>query len=116
MAPFSKFKLLFVIKLNFNGGQSKKNIKFWLFHEKIKIQFEIIVIEFWSLKLKILSILIQILELIKKTSPGWMGGWVDGFKSLFKACLQQSKIGIQNTTKSGILNAQNNFLNGKLGI
>ena len=28
---------------------------------------------------------------IKKHVPGWVGGWMDGGKSCFKDCLQQSK-------------------------
>ena len=27
---------------------------------------------------------------IKKSSPGWVGGWLDGSESRFKDCLQQS--------------------------
>ena len=41
----------------------------------------------------------------KKSSPRWVGGCVDGFKSCFKDCLEQSKIyifmdkNISNTIK-----------------
>ena len=33
----------------------------------------------------------QQFSLIKKYSPGWVDGWMDGRKSRFKDCLQQSK-------------------------
>ena len=41
--------------------------------------------------MKFIRIIKQQFSLIKKYSPGWMDGWIDGRKSRFKDCLQQSK-------------------------
>ena len=92
------------------GGQVLKiNINNWLLKK-----WEQVMIKFLSLKLKILSICVQMLEscciaqkrsifiqqismcsffCAKKFSAGWMGGGINGSKSRVKDCLQQSKNG-----------------------
>ena len=58
MARFSKFKICFAFKLNFNGGQFYKEINQKL-NGNNKVAEEIDRGESWNLKLKISSICIQ---------------------------------------------------------
>ena len=44
MAQFSKFKFIYALKLNFNGGQFKKNVKLWL-SQKVKKVMRIVKFE-----------------------------------------------------------------------
>ena len=42
MPQFKKFKFLIALKLNFNGGQYDKKIKFWLFQKVEKSHIKIV--------------------------------------------------------------------------
>ena len=82
IAPFQKFKFLFALKQNFNGGQFYKEIsKLGYFKKLGKVRVKLL----WLRKLIVemnSRICKKLAAKIKKSGAGWMDGWMDGRASL----------------------------------